>query len=209
MKINIPLKLIKGVLERDNFSCQKCGFRDANGEELEIHHINPKVFNGLNEINNLSTLCSICHKHAPDTEKEFKEYLSEKIDSKILETFRKSDYSISKKTKRGMINAFKIGRHITKAPRGYKIVNKLLVPSENSNEISKIFQEFLDSEISLTQLAKKNNITPAGIKKLLKNITYIGKVKFGGEISEGTHKPILSSILFNKVQDKIKELGWS
>ena len=51
-------------------------------------------------------------------------------------------------------------------------------------------------------------MTPAGMKKLLKNITYIGKVKFDGEISNGTHKPILSTATFNKVQDKIKELNW-
>ena len=208
MKINLPLKLINKVFERDDFSCQKCGFRNINGEELEIHHINPKVFNGLNEITNLSTLCSICHKHAPDTEKEFKKYLLEKIDSKILNTFRKSDYSISKKTKTGMVNAFKTGRHIAKSPKGYKLIDKLLVPDGNEETISKIFQEFLDSDISLTQLAKKNNMTPAGMKKLLKNITYLGKIKFGGEISDGTHKPIISPSLFNKVQDKIKELGW-
>src|SRR3990167_5528111 len=122
MKINLPLKLINKVFERD---------------ELEIHHINPKVFNGSNEIANLSTLCSICHKHAPDTEKEFKKYLLEKIDSKILNTFRKSDYSISKKTKTGMVNAFKTGRHIAKSPKGYKLIDKLLVPDGNEETISK------------------------------------------------------------------------
>ena len=208
MKINLPLKLINNVFEIDDFSCQKCGFRDVAGEELEIHHINPKVFNGLDKITNLSTLCSICHKHAPDTEKEFKKYIFERIDSKILNTFRKSDYSISKKTKIGMVNVFKTGRHIAKAPKGYKLIDKLLVPDENEKIIDAIFQEFLDSDISLTQLAKKNNMTPAGMKKLLKNITYIGKVKFDGEISNGTHKPILSTATFNKVQDKIKELNW-
>src|SRR3989338_7485040 len=108
-----------------------------------------------------------------------------------------------------MVNAFKTGRHITKSPKGYKIIDKFLVPDENEGLISKIFQEFLDSNISLTQLAKKNSMTPAGMKKLLKNVTYLGKVKFDGEISDGAHKPILERVLFNKVQDKIKELGWS
>lgn len=209
MKINLPLKLVKEVLERDKFKCKKCGFKDASGEELEIHYINPKVFHGSDEIINLSTLCSICHKHAPDTEKEFKEYLSEKIDSKLLETFRKSNYSISKKTKTGMNNVFKTGRHIARAPKGYKIVNKSLIPNEDREIVVKIFQEFLESEISLTQLAKKSKMTPAGMKKLLKNITYIGKTKFDKEISDGAHLPIITPALFNKVQDKIKKLGWS
>ncbi|MCX6751082.1 MAG: recombinase family protein, partial [Candidatus Pacearchaeota archaeon] len=156
-----------------------------------------------NEITNLSTLCSICHKHAPDTEKEFKEYLSEKIDSKLLETFRKSDYSISKKTKTGMNNAFKTGRHITRAPKGYDLINKQLVLNkEQAEEVKQIFEEFLNTPISLTQLAKKNNLTTSGIIKLLKNTTYLGKVKFADQESLGTHKPILDQDLFDKVQEK-------
>lgn len=149
MKNNLSQELIKKILERDKFKCQKCGFEDLSGKNLEIHHINPKIFNGLNEISNLSTLCSICHKYAPDSEKEFKKYLSEKIDSKLLETFRKSDYSISKKTKVGMINAFKIGRHITKAPKGYNLLNKqLIIDKEESVKVNNIFNEFLNSNIS-------------------------------------------------------------
>ncbi|MDP2672300.1 MAG: recombinase family protein [Nanoarchaeota archaeon] len=115
---------------------------------------------------------------------------------------------IGDRTKFGMQRKAKEGGFITKSPKGYKLIDKLLVPDGNGETISKIFQEFLDSDISLTQLAKKNNMTPAGMKKLLKNITYLGKIKFGGEISDGTHKPIISPSLFNKVQDKIKELGW-
>ncbi|MEK6844935.1 MAG: recombinase family protein [Nanoarchaeota archaeon] len=115
---------------------------------------------------------------------------------------------IGDRTKFGMQRKAKEGGFISKAPKGYKIIDGLLVPDGNEEVINKIFQEFLDSEISLTQLAKKNNMTPAGMKKLLKNITYLGKIKFSGEISDGKHQPILSAELFNKVQDKIKKLGW-
>jgi hypothetical protein len=205
MKNNLSQELIKKVLERDNFSCQKCGFRDLKKEGLEIHHINPKIFNGLNEIDNLATLCSICHKYAPDSENEFKKYVLEKIDSKLLETFRKSDYSISKKTKEGMGNVFKNGKHITKAPFGYKLVNKqLLIDSDQKDKIKNIFEEFLNSNISLTQLAKKNGFTTSGIIKLLHNTTYLGKVKFANKESEGQHESIIEKELFDKVQEKLK-----
>ncbi|MFA5071451.1 MAG: HNH endonuclease [Candidatus Pacearchaeota archaeon] len=205
MKINLPLELINQVLERDNFACQKCGFKNLKKEGLEIHHINPKIFNGLNEINNLATLCSICHKYAPDNEKDFKNYLSEKIDSKILETFRKSNYSISQKTKTGMNNSFKNGKHVTKAPLGYKLVNKqLLIDLDKSEKIKNIFEEFLNSNISLTQLAKKNGFTTSGIIKLLKNTTYLGKVKFANKESKGQHEPIVDKQLFEQVQEKLK-----
>ena len=116
---------------------------------------------------------------------------------------------IGDRTKFGMQRKVKEGGFITKAPRGYKLVDKILVPNENASEIREIFQEFLDSDISLTQLAKKYFMTPTGMKKLLRNFTYIGKVKFAGEMSEGTHKPIIDVILFNKIQDKIKNLGWT
>ena len=204
MRINLPKELINKVLERDRFTCQKCGFNDSKGEELEIHHINPKSLNGLNEISNLVTLCSICYKYAPDSEKDFKKYLTEKIDSKILETFRKSDYSISKKTIAGMDKKFKSGNHITKAPFGYKLVNKQLLIDENqTDKIKGIFEEFLNTPISLTQLAKKNRFTTSGIKKLLQNRTYIGKVKFANQETDGQHEPILEKELFDKVQEKL------
>lgn len=198
----------KQILKRDNFTCQKCNFK-GDFDNLEIHHILPKINEGKNEEENLITLCSICHKYAPDKETEFEKYLNDKIDWRVLETFRKSNYSISKKTKKGMIKKISQGKHISKAPKGYKLVEKQLVPDENSGNIKKIFQEFLDSDISLTQLAKKFNMTPTGMKKLLRNTTYIGKVKFADQISDGQHKPLLNLELFNKVQDKIHRLGWS
>lgn len=116
---------------------------------------------------------------------------------------------IGDRTKFGMQRKASQGGVITKAPRGYKIINKQLVPGENSNEIRQIFKEFLDSHISLTQLAKKFDMTPTGMKKLLKNTTYIGKIKFDNKKTDGQHEAILDNQLFEQVQDKIKNLGWS
>ena len=205
METNLSSDLIKEVFERDNFTCKKCGFRDLSKEGLKIHTISLKEVSKPFEINNLVTLCSICYKHAPESEKEFKKYLLEKIDSKLLETFRKSDYSISKKTKTGMENSFKKGNHITKAPLGYKLVNKQLIVDETQiNKVKSIFEEYLNSSISLTQLAKKNSFTTRGIKKLLQNTTYIGKVKFANKEIEGQHQAIIGKEVFNKVQEKLK-----
>ena len=116
---------------------------------------------------------------------------------------------IGDRTKFGMQRKASEGGVITKAPRGYKIVNKELVPDENSEEIKHIFGEFLNSSISLTKLAKKFNMTPTGMKKLLKNTTYIGKIQFDNKKSDGQHEPILSDEIFLQVQNKIKDLGWS
>jgi Recombinase len=177
------------ILKRDNFTCQKCGFKSEDPNELEIK--------------NSITLCSICHKHAPDNENEFKKYIKEKIDGTLLNTFRDSQYSISKKTKTGMGKVYGNGKHISKAPKGYKLVNKKLVPNEEAETITKIFEEYLNTMISLTQLAKKHGMTTSGIKKLLMNTTYLGKVKFANEESDGQHQPILGQHLFEQVQNKL------
>ena len=112
---------------------------------------------------------------------------------------------IGDRTKFGMQRKAKEGGFITKAPKGYKLVDKQLLPNDDSKIIEEIFQEFLDTEISLTQLAKKNNMTTTGIKKLLQNTTYLGKVKFANIETDGQHSPIINQGLFEQVQEKLKQ----
>ncbi|MGC9309901.1 MAG: recombinase family protein [Candidatus Nanoarchaeia archaeon] len=208
MNHTIPDKIKHQIFLRDNYTCQKCNFHDLRGDDLEIHYINSEAGEKENNIYNpehLITLCSICHKYAPQNKKKFKKYLQEKIDWQILNTFRQAQHSISKNTKKGMIERHYKGFHLTKAPRGYKLVDKKLVPDpEHAEEVKQIFEEFLNTPISLTQLAKKHNMTTTGIKKLLKNKTYIGKIKFDNNESQGSHQPIIPAELFNRVQEKLK-----
>ena len=117
---------------------------------------------------------------------------------------------IGDRTKFGMERKANEGGFITKAPKGYIIVNKKLISDkEKTKEVNQIYQNFLDSDISLTQLAKKYNMTTSGIKKLLQNTTYLGKVKFAKVESEGDHDAIITDELFNKVKRKLKEKGWA
>ncbi len=113
---------------------------------------------------------------------------------------------IGDRTKFGMERKAKKGGFITKAPKGYKLVNKQLIPDENSSSIKTIFEEFLNSQISLTQLAKKYNLSTAGVKKLLQNTTYLGKVKFAEVESQGSHQPIIEQDLFDKVREKLSQI---
>ena len=113
---------------------------------------------------------------------------------------------IGDRTKFGMERKAKEGGFITKAPKGYRLINKELTIDENEAEkIKLLFNEFLTTDISLTQLAKKHDMTTAGIKKLLQNTTYLGKVKFANIESEGSHTPILEKELFDKVQKKLRK----
>lgn len=114
---------------------------------------------------------------------------------------------IGDRTKFGMERKAKEGGFITKAPKGYKIIEKELIPSEDSEIIKEIFREFLDNEISLTKLAKKYDMTTTGMKKLLQNTTYLGKVKFAKKETKGKHKPLIEKELFDRVQRKVENLS--
>ncbi len=115
--------------------------------------------------------------------------------------------SLKLNQKEGMIKKASQGNLMSRAPFGYKILDGKLIPAENFREIEEIFEEFLNNQISLRQLAEKHNLSVNGLKKILKNFTYIGKIKFNNQIHEGTHQPIVSSTLFNHVQNKLERLG--
>lgn len=109
--------------------------------------------------------------------------------------------------KKGMMQRASQGALMARPAFGYKLDNGKLVPAENFREVEEIFGEFLTTNISLTQLAKKHNFSVNGLKKILKNFTYIGKIKFNNQIHNGNHQSIISSTLFNHVQNKLERLG--
>lgn len=53
-------KLRLSILERDGYTCQKCGAKD---QSLQVHHIDSDFNN--NDSSNLTTLCKECHIHLP------------------------------------------------------------------------------------------------------------------------------------------------
>jgi len=170
-------------------SCEKCGH---NSED------NLKKFGVV--------LCRVCFKLSPNNPEELDEYTEEKIDSKALDSFRKFVKINSELLKSGMVKKATIGNVVSRPPFGYNFVDRKLVPAQNFREVEEIFEEFLNNEISLRNLSRKHNLSVNGLKKILTNFTYIGKVKFNGQIHEGNHKPIVSSTLFNHVQNKIENL---
>ena len=169
--------------------CAKCGYESE--ENLE-------------KFNN--SLCHICHYYSPNNEREFQHYIKEKVDPRALDSFRRYGKVHGQLQKKGMIAKASQGKVMSRAAFGYKIQNGLLIPAENYKEIEEIFEEFLTQNISLRQLSSKHNLSVNGLKKILSNFTYIGKIKFDGQIIQGNHQPILSPILFNHVQNKLLRL---
>ena len=115
--------------------------------------------------------------------------------------------TIKESQKQGMIAKASQGNLMSRAPFGYVLVNGALVPAQNFQEIEEIFEEFLHEDISLRQLSEKHGLSVNGLKKVLKNFTYIGKIKFNNQVFSGSHEPIISSTLFNHVQNKLEKLG--
>ena len=109
--------------------------------------------------------------------------------------------------KQGMLNKAAKGNLMSRPAFGYKIENNKLIPAQNSEEVREIFEEFLNEKISLSKLSRKHNLSVNGLKKILTNFTYIGKIKFNNQIHDGNQEPIISSTLFNHVQNKIEKLN--
>ena len=169
--------------------CVKCNY-DSEKNKIKFNKI----------------LCSICYQFSPNNKEDFENYINEKIDGNILNTFRNFSKSRGEIQKKGMVEKASKGFLMSRVPLGYKLENRKLTPAENFREVEGIFEEFLNKNISLNKLAKKHKLSVNGLKKILTNFTYIGKIKFNNEIYEGNHKPIISSTLFNHVQNKFEKL---
>lgn len=134
-----------------------------------------------------------------------------------IENLRKENEELKKENERlksvrinqkeSMTKKASQGNLMSRAPFGYNIQGGKLIPAQNFREVEEIFEEFLNTKISLTQLSKKHNFSVNGLKKILTNFTYIGKIKFNNETHQGTHQPLISSTLFNHVQNKLERLG--
>ncbi len=169
--------------------CEKCGHDSETNKEIS------GVF-----------LCNICYRLSPSDENSFKEYLDEKIDGALLESFRKH-FKPGEKQLKGMVKKAIKGNIMSRAPFGYRIENGKLAPAENLKEVEEIFEEFLNETMSLRRIADKHKLSVNGLKKILRNFAYIGKIKFNNQVFEGTHEPIISSTLFNHVQNKLEKMG--
>ena len=164
-------------------------------------------YSGITYEKNGLYFCDVCLTFCPTDPELTDKYAEELVDHKHLEAFRKFSRTRGQQQISGMIKKASKGKAVSRAPFGYTFQKGHLVPAQNSDEVMEIFEEFLEDKMSLTKLAKKHNLSVNGLKKVLKNFTYIGKVKFNNQVYEGTHKPLVDAILFNKVQDKLEKIS--
>jgi len=171
-------------------TCEKCGYQDKK----EVERFNFK-------------LCQFCNFFAPESEDNFTFYINEKTDWKLLDTFRKYGQTLGSKQKAGMNEKAKQGKLVTRKALGYSLQDGELVPDENASKVHSIFRIFNENNYSLNSMAKQYGLSVNGLKKILKNRTYLGEIKFDGKINKGTHKPIISPEIFYSVQRKLQEIS--
>lgn len=169
--------------------CVKCGFKGRTATKFGL------------------SFCNVCIKFCPNNPDAVDKYAEEPVDAEALNPFRKYSEFRGIEQKKGMIKKASDGNAVSRAPFGYKIQNKQLIPAENFKEVEEIFEKFLEDKMTLNKLATLHNFSVNGLKKVLTNFAYVGKIKFNNEVYDGNHKPIIDAVLFNKVQDKFEKIS--
>jgi hypothetical protein len=170
--IDITSQLKQKIIEKYAYTCQKCGYKNESGEEIEVHVI-PKTFKDINySEDKLTVLCKICNMFAPKEEKYLKSYIAEKIPWEMLETFRKAGKSTSKRTKKGMEKARSVGKIVHRPPLGYTVVDgKMVVNEAEMEKVRNIFADY-KTGMGIREIARKYGLSAPGIKKVLENKVY-------------------------------------
>ena len=171
-------------------TCEKCGYKDKKeGEKFSV------------------PLCRLCLMFSPEPKEDFDNFITEKLDWKTLETFRKYGQTTGTRQKFGMSEKAKQGKVMTRVALGYSLINGELIPNEEASKVHSIFKNFIEKNYSLNNMAKHYGLSVNGLKKVLKNRTYLGEIKFDNQLHKGTHKPIINPEIFYAVQRKLVEIS--
>ncbi len=129
--------------------------------------------------------------------------------------------ALSENTKRGLRQKVRRGECPGRAPVGYindVRIKSIVVDKRRAPIIVEAFELYAQNESRLEDvaafLAQQGVTTRSGkslsrdrITHILTNPFYYGHFRYGGEVHEGNHPPILTKQLFDRVQAVVKERG--
>ncbi len=127
---------------------------------------------------------------------------------------KKMSNDLSKKTKMGMLEKAEQGLFPSGAPIGYKnnrATRLIEIDEERAPYISMAFSLMASGNYSVRMLERKlydegfrnkngNRVTKSAIHELLKNPIFYGAFRWDGKMYQGSHIPIISKRVFDKVQ---------
>ncbi len=145
--------------------------------------------------------------------------------------FSQSKYyvdNLSENIKRGHRNKLKEGIWPRNAPMGYlnDSEKKIIIPDlERAPYIKKAFETYATGKYTLRQIRdmitglglrsmKSEKLSVSVMHEILRNPIFSGLMRYGGEIHEGKHEPIITKKLFDQCQEvmmrksKPKETGF-
>jgi DNA invertase Pin-like site-specific DNA recombinase len=129
--------------------------------------------------------------------------------------------NLSEESSKGMLEKARQGLWPSNSPIGYRNTvgpnsKKIIVPDPDKAPIIRMLYElYADGDISLKELAriarqaglrhrgKGTPLTPSSIHRVLTNRLYYGDIEWTGIVFKGTHKPIVSRQLWQKVQERL------
>ncbi|MBU2616291.1 MAG: recombinase family protein, partial [Nanoarchaeota archaeon] len=101
-----------------------------------------------------------------------------------------------------------LGEVIHRPPFGYTFQDKKLVPDpENSENLKEIF-EMWAAGVEYKEISKKFDLSSSALYQIVKNQTYLGKIKYKGQLYKGKHRALVSEDLFNaanKIEKKVED----
>jgi len=129
--------------------------------------------------------------------------------------------SLSENTKRGLRQKVRMGIFPSQAPVGYlndSRTKTIVVEKRKSKIVRLAFERYVKGNQRLEDIANflaKSGVTTRTGKRIsktkasfiLSNPFYIGLFKYGGELHEGRHEPIISKKLFDEAQEMLKLRG--
>ena len=125
--------------------------------------------------------------------------------------------NLSEETKKGMREKVQEGGYPSLAPLGYQNIDKMIeIDSERADLIKKSFELYATGDYSIQTLTDELNrrglrsrkglkLVKRSIQTILKNPIYYGWFKWSGQIWKGSHVPIISKELYDKVQNRLNE----
>ncbi len=127
--------------------------------------------------------------------------------------------NLSENVKRGIRQKLRRGEWIGKAPLGYvnnRKTRNIEPDPVKSKIVEKAFKDFANGDESVNSLryrlsfygivnGKGRALPKSSVYWILKNPLYMGMIKYKGEMYEGNYEPIVSTELFEAVQDRLNE----
>jgi site-specific DNA recombinase len=129
--------------------------------------------------------------------------------------------NLAMESKKGLVERARQGLHTGQVPYGYKTDHNgnMFINEDQAKIVKWIFDMYINEGYGSTKIAvilNRHGIKTAingiwahnSVSRILKNVKYIGKIYYDGEVYEGTHEPIISESDFNLVQRYMKERTW-